>query len=93
VIAVAEEPGIVLAASSSVTHPLARHGSAAYPVLIEAKPLTFEVRDGRRSTHVEFGIVPTISGREETRSIVLDGDRLILGNPGRGTQYEWQRVQ
>jgi hypothetical protein len=52
---------------------------------------TFEVRDGQAIHQVEFGIVPTIRGPVETRSVLIDGDRLILGNP-RGTQYEWQRV-
>jgi hypothetical protein len=52
---------------------------------------TFEVRDGAVIHHVEFHIVPRHNGREEARSVALDGDRLILGTP-RGQQLEWQRV-
>jgi hypothetical protein len=55
---------------------------------------TFEVRDGQLTHHQEFGILPIMSGRAETRSAALDGDRLILG-AARGPvryQIEWQRV-
>jgi hypothetical protein len=52
---------------------------------------TFEVRDGMVIHHVEFHIVPRNDGRVEERSVMLDGDRLILRTP-RGQQLEWQRV-
>src|SRR6266568_5815569 len=53
---------------------------------------TFEVRDGQVVHHIEFGILLEMSGRSSPRTVVLDGDRLILGTP-RGAQIEWQRVQ
>jgi hypothetical protein len=52
---------------------------------------TFEVRDGQVVHHIEFGNLESHSGRVFPRSVVLDGDRLILATP-RGTQLEWQRV-
>jgi hypothetical protein len=52
---------------------------------------TFEVRDGQVVHHMEFGILQRLSGRVETRSVALEGDRLILGTP-RGGQFEWRRV-
>jgi hypothetical protein len=52
---------------------------------------TFEVRDSQVVHHMEFGVFPSMSGRVDARSVVLDGDRLILGTP-RGGQLEWQRV-
>ena len=52
---------------------------------------TFEVRNGHAIHHMEFGIFPSLSGRIEPRSIMLDGDRLILGTPLSG-QFQWPRV-
>jgi hypothetical protein len=52
---------------------------------------TFEVRDGQVFHQEEFDIVPSLDGRVEARTVMLDGDRLILGTP-RGSQLEWQRV-
>jgi hypothetical protein len=54
---------------------------------------TFEVRDGEVIHLAEFGSLPSASasGREEVRSVELDGDRLTLGSP-RGAWLEWQRV-
>jgi hypothetical protein len=77
--------------------------SAHGPVLLEAMRTnatlgfagycgTFEVRDGQVVHHREFGLIPSLDGRVETRPIVLDGDRLILRTP-RGQQIEWQRVR
>jgi hypothetical protein len=76
--------------------------SARGPVLLETTEAdtrlgfigycgTFEVRGGQAIHHRELDIRPSLDGREETRSVVLDGERLILGTP-RGTQLEWQRV-
>jgi hypothetical protein len=53
---------------------------------------TFEVRDGQVIHHSEFHIIPSNDGRVEARTVVLDGDRLILRAP-HGQQLEWQRVQ
>jgi hypothetical protein len=53
---------------------------------------TFEVRAGTVVHHQEFGILQGLSGSVETRSVALDGDRLILGS-SRGFQLKWQRVQ
>ena len=52
---------------------------------------TFEVRDGQVVHHIEFHLSPALDGRSETRSVVLEGDRLILKTP-RGSPREWQRV-
>jgi Lipocalin-like domain len=52
---------------------------------------TFEVRDGQAIHQMEFGILPSLSGRIEPRSVMLDGDQLILGTPLAG-QFEWRRV-
>ncbi|HEY1294881.1 MAG TPA: lipocalin-like domain-containing protein [Chloroflexota bacterium] len=53
---------------------------------------TFEVRDGQVVHHMEFNpSLRFMDGRSEARSVVLDGDRAILGTP-RGRQFEWQRV-
>jgi hypothetical protein len=52
---------------------------------------TFEVRDGQVVHHIEFGNLENLSGRTFPRSVVLDGDRLILATP-RDAQLEWQRV-
>jgi hypothetical protein len=52
---------------------------------------TFEVLDGQVVHHLEFGVLPEMSGQHWPRSVVLDGDRLVLGT-ARGLQYEWQRV-
>jgi hypothetical protein len=52
---------------------------------------TFEVRDGAVIHHIEFHIVPRHNGRVEARSVMLDGDQLILSTPF-GAQLEWQRV-
>jgi hypothetical protein len=75
------------------------HGNA----LIESTPAntilgyqaycgTFEVRDGQVVHHREFALVPDLDGRDDVRSAVLDGDRLILGTP-QGWTLEWQRIQ
>jgi hypothetical protein len=40
---------------------------------------------------MEFGVLPRNNGHVETRSVVLDGDRLSL-HTSRGGQLEWQRV-
>jgi hypothetical protein len=53
---------------------------------------TFEVRDGEVIHRTEFDIRPSLDGNVETRSVVLDGDRLVLGT-ARGQQLEWQRVR
>ena len=77
--------------------------SAAGPALLQTTeadtPLgyggycgTFEVRDGQAIHHVEFHVVPRHNGRVEARTVVLDGDPLILGTPF-GAHLEWQRVQ
>ena len=52
---------------------------------------TVEVRDGQAVHRVEFGILPSWSGRVEPRSVTLDGERLILFAPS-GSRNEWQRV-
>jgi hypothetical protein len=52
---------------------------------------TFEVRDGQVIHGIEFGVLPSMSGRVEPRAVVLDGGRLILSLPG-GNKLEWQRV-
>jgi hypothetical protein len=52
---------------------------------------TFEVRDGGVVHHIEIGILTQMTGQSSFRTVVLDGDRLILGTP-RGAQLEWQRV-
>jgi hypothetical protein len=52
---------------------------------------TFEIRDGQAIHCREFDIRANLDGSVEARSVVLDGDRLILGTP-RGQQLEWQRV-
>jgi hypothetical protein len=52
---------------------------------------TFEVRDGQVIHHREFGVLPDMSGTVEPRSVVLDGDRLVLDTP-RGARLDWQRV-
>jgi len=52
---------------------------------------TFEIRDGQAIHHREFGVFPSMTGNIETRSVMLDGERLILGVPG-GAQLEWQRI-
>jgi hypothetical protein len=52
---------------------------------------TFEAQDGQVIHRREFGVFPSMSGNVETRSVVLDADRLVLGVPG-GAQLEWQRV-
>jgi hypothetical protein len=52
---------------------------------------TFEIRDGHAIHHMEFGVLPRHNGHVESRSVVLDGDRLTLGTP-RGASVEWQRV-
>jgi hypothetical protein len=49
-----------------------------------------QVRDGQVIHHIEFSILPSMSGRVEPRAVVFDGDRLILGSP-RGGHIEWQR--
>jgi hypothetical protein len=51
----------------------------------------FEVREGQAIHHWELHLVPSLSGRVETRSVVLDGDRLTLNTPS-GRQFAWQRV-
>jgi hypothetical protein len=79
-------------------------GSSGYrgPVLLQTAeantPLgfagycgTFEVRDGQAIHHRDLSVRPSLDGHEETRSVMLDGDRLILATP-RGDQFEWQRV-
>jgi hypothetical protein len=65
---------------------------------------TFEIRDGQVVHHMEFGILPSLSGRIDPRSVVVDGDRLTLGAPlvgadlgylkigGSEAQFEWLRV-
>lgn len=52
---------------------------------------TFEVHDAQAIQHPEFHVVSEHNDRVETRSVVLDGDRLILGTPW-GAQLEWERV-
>jgi hypothetical protein len=53
---------------------------------------SFEVRGPRQVAHrLEFGIQPDMSDTVELRSVVLDGDRLILQSPN-GGHLEWQRV-
>ena len=51
---------------------------------------TFEVRDGQVIHHIEFHVVLRNYGNAETRSVLLEGDRLILGY--RTSHIEWQRV-
>jgi hypothetical protein len=76
--------------------------SARGPALLETTPAnaalgsagycgTFEVRDGQAIHQMEFGVLVSMRGREEPRSVLLDGDRLILGTPV-GRHLEWQRV-
>jgi hypothetical protein len=76
--------------------------SARGPVLLETTEAgtglgflgycgTFEVRDGQAIHHIERHLRPSLDGREETRSVVMDGERLILGTPS-GVQIAWQRV-
>jgi hypothetical protein len=52
---------------------------------------TFDVRDGQVFHHRELGLLPSVAGTVEPRSVLLDGDRLILGTP-RGEHVEWERV-
>jgi hypothetical protein len=52
---------------------------------------TFEIRDRQAIHRREFGVFPSMTGNVETRSVELDGDRLVLGVPG-GVNIEWQRV-
>src|SRR5689334_2642974 len=52
---------------------------------------TFEVRDGGVVHHIEVGILTQMNGQSSCRTVILDGDRLILGTP-RGAQLEWRRV-
>jgi hypothetical protein len=52
---------------------------------------TVEIADGQVVHHIEFGSFPSFSGRVEARTVVLDGDRLILVAPS-GARLEWQRV-
>jgi hypothetical protein len=55
---------------------------------------TFEVRDGQVVHRIEFGNLPNMGGRAFPRSVVLDGDRLLIADPRahqRGV-LEWQRV-
>jgi Lipocalin-like domain len=53
----------------------------------------FEVRDRQLVNHLEFSYLrPSANGSVETRSVKLDGDRLILSTPY-GHQLEWQRIQ
>jgi hypothetical protein len=51
---------------------------------------TFEVRDGQVIHHIEFHVVLRNYGHVEARSVLLEGDRLILGF--RNQQLQWQRV-
>jgi hypothetical protein len=54
----------------------------------------YEVRDGQVVHHIEFGNLSAHAGRAATRSVVLDGDRLLITDPRspqRGV-LEWQRV-
>jgi hypothetical protein len=53
---------------------------------------TFELRSGQVVHNREFGILPSMSGSIEPRSMKLDGDRLILGSSSRGAVVEWQRI-
>ena len=53
---------------------------------------TFEVHDDKIVHHVEFSVMPSLTGVSVQRSIVLNSDRLILATP-RGLQAEWQRVR
>jgi hypothetical protein len=73
------------------------------PVLLETTPAntalgfvsycgTFEVRDGEVLHHMEFAISPSNDGRVEHRSVVLNGDRLILGRDLRVGRVEWERI-
>jgi hypothetical protein len=50
----------------------------------------FEIHDSQLVHHMEFGFLQAQSGRVEARSVVLEGDRLILGVPN-GSRFEWQR--
>jgi hypothetical protein len=52
---------------------------------------TFDIHDGQVFHHSEFGVLPSMSGNVQPRSVALDGDRLILRGPGGGVN-EWQRV-
>jgi hypothetical protein len=52
---------------------------------------TFEIRDGQAIHRREFGVFPSMTGNVETRSVELNGDRLILRLPG-GVNIEWQRI-
>jgi hypothetical protein len=81
---------------------VATRGRGSGPVLLETTEAgaglglicysgMFEVQDGQAIHHTEFHVVPEHNGRVETRSVVLDGDRLILGTPW-GALLEWQRV-
>jgi hypothetical protein len=54
---------------------------------------TFEVREGQAVQHMEFGVLPSMSGVVEPRSVVLDGDRLIQHAPNNRGRLEWQRVR
>jgi hypothetical protein len=53
---------------------------------------TFEVRNGQVLHHIEFHLAPAMDGRTETRSVVLEGDRLILKTPT-GSPRAWRRVR
>jgi hypothetical protein len=77
----------------------ARQGSVVLDTTKPGTPLgaagyagSFEVRDGQAIHNIEFHLLlPSWSGLVETRTVALDGDRLILSGP-RGGQLEWQRV-
>jgi hypothetical protein len=51
---------------------------------------TFEVHDREVIHRTQFHVIPSLNGRVGTRSVRLDGDRLILGTP-RSSRLEWQR--
>jgi hypothetical protein len=54
---------------------------------------TFEVGDSHVVHRVEFGFVPSMTGAGLTRSVMLDGDRLVLrAQSDAQPQLEWQRV-
>jgi hypothetical protein len=53
---------------------------------------TFEVRNGEAIHTMEFGVRRSMVGEDGRRSVVLDGDRLILVHHPRGGRLEWQRV-
>jgi hypothetical protein len=53
---------------------------------------TFEIRDGQVIHQTEFGVVPSMSGTVEPRSVAMDGDDRLILRSARGGYAECQRI-